>query len=283
LHFSSLHISFQGTINATKVMEMEPKCKLFEKTENMKSFMKTKLAKAGEGAGLTKVRQHKRRGRVQERAIGIMADIEREREEMRATSLRICDARCPRTNRHCRGVYLTQEGLENHLAKGKHDFPVGENARDFILREASNPGGLVEAGTRPDRQKKDSLFEKIIASENGSNGEESARCFGCFNRKENTIPYHKPPKLVEVLEALYSREPKLRASEMREEMRRMRDSDGGLLFCYVKRDTNGMLLSDDQIQAWINSRTQKKKKQSKGKQTDKDIEEARLVECLEKA
>ncbi len=63
----------------------------------------------------------------------------------------------------------------------------------------------------------------------------------------------------------------------------MRDSDGGLLFCYVKRDRNGMLLSDGQIQEWINSRTQKKKKQTKGKQTEKDIEEARLVECLEKA
>jgi hypothetical protein len=278
-----LSVPFQGTINATKVMEMEPKCKLFEKTENMKSFMKTKLAKAGEGAGLSKVRQQKRRGRVQERASGMNADIEKEREEMRATPLRICDARCPRTNQYCRGVYLMQEGLESHMAKGKHDFPIGENARDFILREASKPGGLVEAGTRPDRQKKDALFEKIVASENGVKGEEVARCFGRFNRKENTIAYHKPQNLVQVLEELYSREPKLRASEMREEMRRMRDSDGGLLFCYVKRDTNGMLLSDDQIQAWINSRTQKKKKQSKGQQTEKDIEEARLVECLEKA
>ena len=200
---------------------MEPKCKLFEKTENMKSFMKTKLAKAGEGAGLTKVRQQKRRGRVQERATGLHANIEMEREEMRATPLCICDARCPKTNRYCRGVYLTKEGFEKHVAKGNHDFPAGENARDFILREASNPGGLVEAGTCPDRQKKDALFEKIVASENGVKGEEIARFFGRFNRKENTIPYHKPQNLVEVLEELYSREPKLRASEMWEEMQQM--------------------------------------------------------------
>jgi hypothetical protein len=52
-----LHLSFQGTINVANMMEMEPKCKMFEKTENMKSLMRTKLAKAGEGAGLTKVRQ----------------------------------------------------------------------------------------------------------------------------------------------------------------------------------------------------------------------------------
>ena len=202
---------------------------------------------------------------------------------MRATPLCICDARCPRTTRYWRGVYLTQEGFENHMAKGNHDFPTGENARDFILREVSKPGGLVEAGTRPDRQQKDALFEKIVPSENGTKGEEATRCFGCFNRKENTIPYHKPQNLVEVLEVLYNREPKLRASEMREEMRQMRDTDGGLLFCYVKQYTNGMLLSEDQIQAWINRRTQKKKKQTKGQQTEKDIEEARLVEGLEKA
>ena len=40
---------------------------------------------------------------------------------------------------------------------------------------------------------------------------------------------------------------------------------------------------EDQIQAWINSITQKKKKQSKGQQMEKDMEEAGLVKCLEKA
>jgi hypothetical protein len=81
----------------------------------------------------------------------------------------------------------------------------------------------------------------------------------------------------------YSREPKLRASEMREKMRRMRDTDGGSLFCYTKRDTSGMLLAEDQIQSWVNSRTQKKKKETQGQQTDKDIEENRLVDGLGKS
>jgi hypothetical protein len=57
-------------------MEMEPKCKMFEKTENMKSFMRTKLVKAGKGAGLTKVRQQKRKGRVHRRAVGIQDEVE---------------------------------------------------------------------------------------------------------------------------------------------------------------------------------------------------------------
>jgi hypothetical protein len=76
--FSTLSVPFQGTINATKVMEMEPKYKLLKKTENMKSLMKTKLAKAGEGTGLTKMQQQKQRGQVQERASGMHADIEKE-------------------------------------------------------------------------------------------------------------------------------------------------------------------------------------------------------------
>jgi hypothetical protein len=44
----------------------------------------------------------------------------------------------------------------------------------------------------------------------------------------------------------------------------MKDNNGGLLFCYLKKSTTGMLLSEDQIQSWISSRTQMKKKQSKG-------------------
>jgi hypothetical protein len=45
-----------------------------------------------------------------------------------------------------------------------------------------------------------------------------------------------------------------------------------------------MLLAEDQIQSWVNSRTQKKKKkETQGQQTDKDIEENRLVDGLGKS
>jgi hypothetical protein len=54
--------------------------------------------------------------------------------------------------------------------------------------------------------------------------------------------------------------------------------DGGVLFCCAKRYTAGMLLSGDQIQSWINGRTQKKKN-DKGKPTRKYIEEDRLIEA----
>jgi hypothetical protein len=262
-------------------MGMEPTCKLFERTKNLKSFMTTKLAKAGEGAGLAKVRQGKKRKRVESRAEAKQDDLESERRAMRNEDLLLCDACCPRTGMYCQKIYLEEKGLQNHLVKDEHDFPAGENARDFVLREASKPGGLVEAGSRPDRQKNDALFEKIVASESGCRGETNARCFGLLNRNENIIPYRKPPKLVEMLEELYSHEPKLRASEMREHMRRMRDNNGGLLFCYSKKLTTGMLLSEDQIQSWISSRTQKKKKKSKRVRTEKDLAEDLMIEEVE--
>ena len=58
----------------------------------------------------------------------------------------------------------------------------------------------------------------------------------------------------------------------------VRDSDGGLLFCWSKRQTTGMLLTVDQIHSWINSRTQKRKKREKGMQTEKDIEQERQIQ-----
>ena len=66
--------------------------------------------------------------------------------------------------------YVTKKGLISHQESGKHDFPVGESTRDFVLREASKAGGIVAAGSRPDRQS-NTLFEAIIAVEPGSPGE----------------------------------------------------------------------------------------------------------------
>jgi hypothetical protein len=69
------------------------------------------------------------------------------------------------------------------------------NARDFVLYEARKPGGLVELRSRPDRQKKGELFENVLASEDGAQGEKDKWCFRQFNRKENVQPHYKPPRL----------------------------------------------------------------------------------------
>ena len=165
----------------------------------------------------------------------------------RMASLLAIAAVLQRTQRYCREVYLEERGLEKHSARGKHYLPIGVNARDLIvLHEASKPGGLMELGSRPDRQKKDVLFEIIVASEAGARGEEDAWCFGQFNRKENAQPNCKPRRLLDVLEELHTIEPKLRAREMRDRTKTMKDpDDGGLLFCFSKRRAAGVLLADD--------------------------------------
>ena len=73
-----------------------------------------------------------------------------------------------------------------------------------------------------------------------------------------------------------------RSNEIREQTRQMKiENDGGLLFCWLKRNVIGLLLTEDQIQASINLETQRKKKKGKGKPTEKDKEQARLVEQVE--
>jgi hypothetical protein len=57
---------------------------------------------------------------------------------------------------------LDKEGLvEEHVAIGKHNFPKGHNARDFILCDARMPGGLVQAGSLPDQEQR-VLLRKLL-------------------------------------------------------------------------------------------------------------------------
>jgi hypothetical protein len=63
-------------------------------------------------------------------------------------------------------------------------------------------------------------------------------------------------------------------------IREMRDEDGGLLFCYSKRLTTGLVLTFDQIQSWISSETQKKKVKQKDPKTGNEKTEENLIQEL---
>jgi hypothetical protein len=58
------------------------------------------------------------------------------------------------------------------------------------------------------------------------------------------------------------------------------DEKGGLKFSFAKRDTSGMLLSVDQIQSFISTSTQKKKKVDKanGVRSEKEVTEDSMVQ-----
>jgi hypothetical protein len=75
-------------------------------------------------------------------------------------------------------------------------------------------------------------------------------------------PYQNPPKLLEILSQLDDLEPKLTAKAMKEWMKAMEDNDGGLLFCWSKCLATSMLLTEDQIQSWINTKTKEKVKRN---------------------
>ncbi len=140
-------------------------------------------------------------------------------------------------------------------------------------------GGALAAGGRPDKLS-DSLFEPLVAAVDGCPREVDARCKAQFHRKENGAGYRKPEELNETLKMLYAKEPKLTARQMRDEMSKMRDAKGGLKFSFAKRDTTGMLLSVDQIQSFISTSTQKKKKVDKanGVRSEKKVTEDRILQ-----
>ena len=247
----------------------------------MKEDNKSCLHKPGTGGSHPKVRNRKRGNHIKVR-VACEKDVEaKQREEMERRGLFLCHECCRHTGRFCRGIFLHASGLKRHQNANKHDFPGGINARDWVRLQASKPGGVLTAGGRPDRQS-DSLFLALKAAPVGSPGELEAWCKGQFNRKEQSSGgYKKPPRLLQVLRELYVIEPKLRAQEMRDCMKDMRDDDGGLLFCYSKRFTTGLVLSIDQIQSWITSETQmKKKKNQKDSKTETEKMEEKLIQEL---
>jgi hypothetical protein len=269
----------KGSINLKKLSDIKPSCLSLEEAQNVKEGNKSCLHKPGTGASHPKVRNRKRGNRIKARA-GHEKDVEAtQRKEMERRGLFLCREHCQHTGRFCRGIFLYASGLKRHEDANKHDFPVGVNARDWARLQASKPGGVLAAGGRPDRQSA-SLFLALEAVPVGSPGELDARCKGQFNRKESNGGYKKPARLIKVLRELYVIEPKLRAQEMRDRMKGMRDDDGGLLFCYSKRLTTGLVLSIDQIQSFITSETQKKKANQKDLKTEKEKKEEKLIEQL---
>jgi hypothetical protein len=127
-------------------MGMKPMCKLFERTKKLESFMSAMLAKAGKGASLAKGWTGKKQKQVKSRAETKQDDMESKIISMHNKDLLICNACCPRTGMY----YLEEKRFQKHFVKDEHDFPARENVCDFVLHEASKPGGLVETGSSSD-------------------------------------------------------------------------------------------------------------------------------------
>ena len=214
---------------------------------------------------------------------------------IRLRKLLCCRAECPETRRKCEFTTQQKARFEAHVSGrvGQHTWVQraghggsGVNASDVIVRLAAAAGGALAAGTNPDRMGSDAVEPTPVAVL--AAGAAAACCAGKFLKPEHPKPYKKPQRLVQELEALYAvgesddaSAKNLSAREMRQRMAAMRDSDGTLFFCWAKRGTriapsdnetlcsmcgknacvcNGALLTVGQVQAFINTATQKRKK-----------------------
>jgi hypothetical protein len=269
-----------------EIESIEPKCHLKEATKTMKSDLPSFQPRAGEGSGDVRVRAAKSRSRIKNSVQKKQLTVQERRQAQTDAGLFICNERCEQTGRYCTKVFLTENGLDRHTKKvtkkkeGDKEvctFLTGINARDWLLKKASDPGGLVARGSRVDRSSRICTCA-IVASTNTTAAKE-ARCKGQYNRKDAPKPYTKTHLLKDILEELYNNEVKLNAKEMRKRMREMRDDDGGLMFSYKKRRTNGILLTEGQITSWVSGLTKKQKK-AKGP-SDTDIQQQELIDGMD--
>jgi len=270
-----------------------PQCRDVRETVNRKQELQgAGMSRPGEGASTAKQMQAKRAIRKNARRDAKACTIEDLREEKERRGVFCCPHRCPSTDRYCTAQFLSHERRDKHAESGeKCSFPVGVTAKDKLVQLASASGGVLELGSRPNRLV-GAVSHDVVPSEEDAAGEKAACCFQSFNRKEGVVPYRKPAKLVEVLKELYSVRPKIDEKQMWQRMKAMRDADGSLMFCYGKRGTqppvgmkktsrewkewagcqvcnekpckcNGMLLTEEQIKAWIHQETARQKKNKK--------------------
>ena len=275
-----------GGMKTEEIEGIEPTCQLKEATRTMKSDLPSFQPRAGEGSGDVRVRAQKSKSRIENRVQKKQLTVQERRQAQTDVGLFICNQCCKHTGRYCTKVFLTENGLDRHTKKvtekkeGDKEvctFLTGINARDWLLKKASDPGGLVARGSRVDRSSR--ICTCAIVASTNSKAAAEARCKGQYNRKDAPKPYTKTHLLKDILEELYNNEVKLNAKEMRKRMREMRDDDGGLLFSHKKRRTNGILLTEGQITSWVSGLTQKQKK-AKGP-SDTDIQQQELIDGMD--
>ena len=145
-------------------------------------------------------------------------------------------------------MYLEKKSLEKHKQVAKHDFP-SINTRDWLLLQASKPGGAIASGSRPNRCTK-SLSGAIISAEPGLPSEMKARCYQQFNRRDKYISVPKTDAQICFLLVCFGAPTKMNDKQTRDKMISEIDPvDDGLKFCSSKShmQTNGSVLTADQI------------------------------------
>ena len=130
------------------VQKMKPLC---SDHRQLQSLVKEEIpsflaANEGEGKNAPQVRRKQRMDRVEARVKKVYNEIEAIRNEKRENKIFLCPERHPETKSYCTCEFLSKAGLDRHILKNLHKFPVGVNARDRAILQNNRLGGCLAIG-----------------------------------------------------------------------------------------------------------------------------------------
>ena len=190
--FRQLQFAICGTLH-----QFKPGCINLRVASNKKQELSgAGMSRPGEGAGCAANVQAARANRMEKRCQKKLSAVEQIRIDKERSGVYCCSNRCPTTGRYCTRAFLTETGRDKHVKLPNQKaccFPVGIRGRDKFVLQASQAGGMLAVGSRPNRL---SGSKSIVHAEAEAPGAKAADSFGRYNRKEGTTPYRKPKRLV---------------------------------------------------------------------------------------
>ena len=168
----------------------------------------------------------------------------------------------------CKRSFLSKKGLANHVESGKHSY-LSNNLRDTAALIASDPGGILRAGSRRNRSDEYGLFDVSDGTGEGVLEGKSWYSKGCYRKPGRAKPQRKTEVLKNQLNRMFLDGEKTAGSKKNaqhytplqalNELRGMKNEHGMLMFSTTS--LNGPLPTEDQIKAyWSNYKNKQKKK-----------------------
>jgi hypothetical protein len=169
---------------------------------------------------------------------------------------------------YCIASYLSEKALDKHATSGKHMY-ASQNFVDKAVLLASDPGGLLAAGSRCNRSDEYGIVDVVDGVGEGVTEGTEWYSIGCYRKPGRAAPQRKSEALKKELDRMFlagekntgskKNAQKYTAREARAELSSMLDTNGRLLFSNTS--LLGPLPSEDQIkQYWSTFKRNQSKK-----------------------